>query len=79
MLNKVRITHEADADGYWIHVFNSDLNKEAQWRLDQLVGQKGYLLYRVDQKPTKRQHSVVEGDPEVWISAHAEDLAQSVM
>ncbi len=76
----VKAIMSQDADGFQVDLECN--HKKASYRLDtmkQQDGKKQSLLYRVDMKPNTRQHSIVEGDPELWVEKNIDKLKESVM
>lgn len=91
-LNKIRISVTADDDrhfeGYTVEAFNTVTKAKRTWRADVTPSRPDHFLwYRMDLKPTKRTHELVEAygvssDASVldkWIDNRAESLAQGVI
>lgn len=75
----VKAVMEHDADGIQVRITNLESLKEAIYRVDKSLSIGNNVLYRVDMKPTTRQHRLIEGDPEQWITDNIDQLANSVM
>lgn len=78
-INPIKATITDDADGVQIHLSNPENLREATYRIDKQLSVGKNVLYRVDMKPTTRQHKCIDGDPHEWIDKNINALVLSVM
>ena len=82
-MDKIKVEHFSDADGYQVEVTNLTTKKHRTWRFDEVKRKPNhqYIKYDMLKKPNTRTHELIicENGFEDWVDNNAEVLAQGVM